>query len=424
MNSIYRNTTQFLYDLQKSGIKLGLENTRKLMQFWGNPQEKWPSFHLAGTNGKGSTAAFLASMLQAAGLRVGLYTSPHLVDFNERIRINGVPISHRRIVELVEGMRSVIEEIHPTFFEATTALAFRYFAEEGVDVAVIETGLGGRLDATNVLQPLLSLITPISLEHQQYLGETLTQIAREKAGIIKAGIPCLTNNQHEDVLAVLRAQATALGSPFFRCDPASEIEILELTLQGSRFNLQIGEEKLLQLEIPLAGRHQVHNAALAVRAVTLQRHFPVSETQIREGLRKTHWRARLEVVQSEPLTILDVSHNPQGFEQTFSFLRQQFPEKQIHAILGLSHDKDFRKIADIIQQFVTDVTLVEHFSERGMNSEILFRTLKERRIPVQRVSDIRTAFFREIERIPRKDTLLIIGSHYLAGEFIQKIQNS
>ncbi len=423
MNKVYQNTTQFLYNLQKAGIKLGLENIRKLLHFWGNPQEKWASFHIAGTNGKGSTAAFLATILQEAGYRVGLYTSPHLVDFNERIRVNGIPIPHHRIITLVEAMRSIIEEIHPTFFEATTALAFRYFAEEAVEVAVIETGLGGRLDATNLVQPVMSIITPISLEHQQYLGTTLPQIAREKAGIIKKGVPCLTNNRDKSVLSVLRNRAEELESPFY-CLKAEEVEILELNLQGSRFTLHSEDETLARLEIPLAGAHQVHNAALAVKALKQQHHFAISEADIRQGLRKTRWRARLEIIRKEPLVLLDVSHNPQGFEQTFSFLRKQFPRKKIHVILGLSHDKDFQKIADIIEQFVTDVNLVDHFSERGLNSEILFRTLTERRIPVRRFSDIQQAFSQEIARIDREDLLLIVGSHYLAGEFIQKIQNS
>jgi len=223
----YQETIDYLFGLQKHGIKFGLSNSIQLMGLMGDPQRRFQSVHIAGTNGKGSTAAFLAGMLRAAGYRVGLYTSPHLVSFTERIRINGVPITEERVVGLAERVRARYENVRsaeggpltPTFFEVTTAMAFTCFAEEQVDIAVVEAGMGGRLDSTNVIAPLVSVITNIDLEHTEFLGTTVGLIASEKAGIIKPGVPVVTGAVQPEVLAVIEQQARLAGSPVFRMPP-------------------------------------------------------------------------------------------------------------------------------------------------------------------------------------------------------------
>ena len=202
--SKYQETLQYLFNLQLAGIKLGLDNVSALLKYMDNPQKKWPAVHVAGTNGKGSTAAFLFSILQQAGLRVGLYTSPHLVDFSERIRVNNQRITWEEIVDYTQRIKPQIDKNNNTFFEATSAIAFQFFADQRVDIAVIETGLGGRLDATNLVDPLITVITPIGYDHQQYLGDTIQQIAEEKAGIIKQGVSCVTNNNSPMTLEVFQ----------------------------------------------------------------------------------------------------------------------------------------------------------------------------------------------------------------------------
>jgi len=281
----YQNSLKYLYDLQFFGIKLGLENIGKLLSYLGNPQNRWPAIHIAGTNGKGSTAAFAYSILKEAGYRVGLYTSPHLVDFSERIRVNDWLIPREVLVEYTQSLKSQIEKIKPTFFEATTAIAFRYFADQKVDVAVVETGLGGRLDATNLVNSILTLITPIGMDHQQYLGKDIIQIAREKAGIIKPGVPCFTNNRETNILQVFRLQCKKLNAPFYPLNPEESIEILSQSIYGSMFHLKLPDARLLNLKISLSGPFQVANAALAVAALSKTKNFKITEQNLRNGIK-------------------------------------------------------------------------------------------------------------------------------------------
>ena len=420
----YQQTIDYLYRLEYSGIKLGLENVSRLLKFLGNPQDKWPAVHIAGTNGKGSTAAFIYTILREAGFKVGLYTSPHLLDFSERIQINEKKISWDVIVAYTRKLKNQIEHQQATFFEATTALAFAYFADQQVDIAVIETGLGGRLDATNLVHPLVTIITSISEDHQQYLGSTLPQIAFEKAGIIKTGIPCITIQQEADILPILQEKAVEQNSPFFVIKPADHLKIISETLQGSTFDLLLPQRSLQNLKILLAGDHQIGNASLAVASVLNLKSFPCSEQQIRAGLSKTDWPGRFQHIAENPLTILDVAHNPAGFKKTLAFIRSKMPGKRIWAIVGLSKDKDYQKIADILSQYVFKVGLVSGFSIRILDPAIMWSELKNRSKPVEKFADITEAYSAFRALIPADDLLLIIGSHYLAGEFIKKIQIS
>jgi dihydrofolate synthase/folylpolyglutamate synthase len=420
----YQKTIDYLYSLEYSGIKLGLEKVSHLLQFLGNPQKKWPAVHIAGTNGKGSTAAFIYTILKEAGYKVGLYSSPHLVDFSERIRINEQKISWESMVEYTRNLKDQIEKHQATFFEATTAMAFAYFADQKVDIAVIETGLGGRLDATNLVEPLATVITSISADHQQFLGDTLPEISYEKAGIMKSGVPCFTIQQFPEVMQVLQEKATEKNVPFFVIQPASHFRIREEDLKGSNFDLFLPPGSFQNLRIPLAGTHQISNAALAVAAIQVLRSFPCSEQQIRGGLLNTSWPGRFQHLADNPLTILDVAHNPDGFEKVLSFIKEKAPGKNIRTICGLSKDKDYRKIADILSHYVTKVGVVSGFSSRSLDPEILSQELVRRAIPTEIFEDINTAYSVFRETTPATELLLIIGSHYLAGEFLKKIQIS
>ena len=319
--SDYHTTLRFLYDLQLFGIKVGLENIKSLLSFLGNPEKRLTCIHIAGTNGKGSTAAMIASILTASGYKTGLYTSPHLIDFPERIRIDGESISRRIIVELTKSLRPIIERRRATFFEATTAIAYQYFADQEVDVAVIETGLGGRWDATNVITPILSIITNIGLEHTEYLGKTYSHIAFEKGGIIKPGVACLTGTTNKAALNTLRRIAKRKASHFSRAPGISSDEIRHRSLSGLRANIRTKRTMYRNLDIRLAGDHQASNAQLALLAMEEMQDAGferVSKKSVRDGLRSirknTSFRGRMEILSEQPPVVADVAHNPDGIQ--------------------------------------------------------------------------------------------------------------
>lgn len=421
----YQQTIEYLYSLEYSGIKLGLDNVSSLLTYLENPQHKWPAIHIAGTNGKGSTAAFVFSILREAGFRVGLYTSPHLIDFSERIRINEEKISWSAIVNYTRNLKEQIEKRQATFFEATTALAFQYFADQQVDIAVIETGLGGRLDATNLVKPLLTLITSISFDHQQYLGNTLPQIAYEKAGIIKTGIPCVTSQQDPAIMKVLQNKCDQVKADLIILNPLDHILKRASDLQSSIFDLVLPDRTLTKLKITLVGDFQILNAALAVAGVLkLPSAFTCSEDHIRNGLAKAVWPARFQRLAENPLTIVDVAHNVDGFQKILSFISQQAPAKKIWAIVGISRDKDYQKIADIMNRFIYKIGLVSNFSTRSLDADIFLRELKYHQPPPEKFENVMQAYSAYRQSASADDLLLIIGSHYLAGEFLKKIQIS
>ena len=271
----------YLYGLQRVGIKLGLDNIHALLDAIGQPHKQLQTIHIAGTNGKGSTAAFLNTILQAQGYTVALYTSPHLVKFNERIRINDVPISDAEIVAYTEKLRPHIDRLRCSFFEATTALAFAYFAEKKPDIAIIETGLGGRLDATNVLSPILTLITPVDFDHREYLGNTLAQIAGEKAGIIKPAVPCLTNNVSPDVLSVLQTKCREQHSPFINIHEYGQATVKAIRFQSTLCDIELFGNYYEDITVGLPGSHQLNNAMLAVAAV---HHLPENRKVARDAV--------------------------------------------------------------------------------------------------------------------------------------------
>lgn len=418
----YKRTTDYLFKLHRIGIKLGLDNIRILLNAVGNPQDKWPAIHLAGTNGKGSTAAMLESILINAGYKVGLYTSPHLIDFTERIRINRQVIPREDVVCFTQKLVPLIEKFQPSFFEVTTALAFWYFARQKVDIAVIETGMGGRLDSTNVVHPLITAITPVDYDHQYYLGNTLEQIAAEKGGIIKEGISCFTNNRNPAVLAILSKICAEREAKFINVFDNGSFRAIASDLQRTRFSLSINGRFYENLEVNLPGEYQLENVLLAMGTIDrLQHTIDIPENAIFEGLKSVHWPGRLHWISSKPNIIIDVSHNPAGFEKTLSFIGQFFSKNKINVITFLQEDKDFQKIGDLLinsswKIFVVDLksgkplnpqTLLEYILNKGGNAKILdsFEQAKE-------------SIYRSIDR---DDLWLITGSHYLAGEAYQHL---
>ncbi|MFC2175535.1 bifunctional folylpolyglutamate synthase/dihydrofolate synthase [Bacteroidota bacterium] len=349
----YAKTLNYLFDqlpmYQRQGasaFKKDLSNTLALCQLLDNPQDKFKSVHVAGTNGKGSVSHMLASVFQEAGLKVGLYTSPHLTDFRERIKINGEMISEQSVIDFVENRKSDFEAIKPSFFEMTVALAFDYFAKSEVDIAVIETGLGGRLDSTNVITPELSVITNIGYDHQQFLGETLPEIATEKAGIIKKEIPVVIGEHQQEVASVFETKANENGSSLTFSSNNWKIAHQEINNDQLQLRLigNLGAE--YKIQSPLAGPHQAKNIITTLEAAqTLtDAGWDLSIGAFKTGITKvvsnTDLKGRWQVLASNPLIITDTAHNKEGLEPNIKRLLAEKKPHQLHFVLGMVNDKD------------------------------------------------------------------------------------
>jgi len=350
----YAETIQFLYGLNLFGANFGLDPTRKLAALAGNPQDRLRFIHVAGTNGKGSTCAILESIYRAAGLRVGLFTSPHLVSFRERIQVDRQLIPEADVVRLVEELRLANHENAATLFEFTTVMALKYFAGQACDLVIWETGLGGRLDATNIVVPLASVITNIGLDHQQWLGDTLEKIAAEKAGIIKPGIPVLTAAE-SPALEVIATLARQKNAPLTQVNPLLRVESSMAALSD------------LVESLPLAGDHQTANAALALATVNvLQALIPVSEVACRAGLASVSWPGRLQLIRQPDggQILLDGAHNLAGAEVLSRALAKYFPADKRTLVLGILQDKDWQLICRQLAPLAGKIIVVPVASSR------------------------------------------------------------
>lgn len=423
----YQETIDYLYALQKHGVKLGLENSVALMKIMGDPHRKFRTVHIAGTNGKGSTSAFIASILAAAGYRVGLYTSPHLVSFTERIRINGIPITEAKVVEIAGRVRkgyqpssSVHENrgLNPTFFEVTTAVAFTYFAEEGVDIAVVEVGMGGRLDSTNVVTPLVSVITNIDLEHTEFLGNRLELIAAEKAGVIKAGVPVVTGASQPAVLRVIQHEADAKQAPVYRLGRAFRPERIASTGK-QRFDYRGIKGSYDRCEISLLGRYQVDNACLAVAAIEClgDAGIIVSEAAIRTGLEQTCWEGRLEGVSRRPDIYLDGAHNPASARKLAAAVTDlKAGYRRLVLVIGILGDKDFRGILSELVPLADEVIVTRPEYSRAMDLASLAAEAREVHSAVDAADTVYHAIKKAKEKAGPDDLILVTGSLYVVGE--------
>ena len=412
----YDRSLRYLYGLQKYGIKFGLSATTNLLDRLGNPHEGLNYIHIAGSNGKGSVGAMISSILTRAGYRVGYFTSPHLIDFTERFRINDNDVSRQRIVEIFNEVREkVLDEQPPTFFEIVTAMGLLYFAQEKVEWAIMEVGMGGRLDATNVINPQLCLITSLSLEHKEYLGSTLTAIAREKAGIIKRGVPVITGVRQPSALAVIKAKCCNKGSPLWKYKRDFQVRRHKRGL----FDYQGHEWQFKGLEVKLLGDHQIFNATLALAGLEVANHkhnVLVSLDDVERGLLHVKWPGRLEVLEQDPILVLDGAHNPAGAEALHLSLQKEFRYKKLHLILGIMHDKDCMGILKRLVPFANSVIFTRPHFDRSADPErlrTLARPLHKRLYVIPDVLDA----INQTRNIASKDDLICIaGSLYLVGE--------
>jgi dihydrofolate synthase/folylpolyglutamate synthase len=390
----------WLYSLNSKGIKLGLEQVKKLSEALGNPLSK--CIHIAGTNGKGSVARMVYTVLREAGHSVGIYTSPHLVRFNERIVADDREISDEEVVALIKRIRQT--GVDATFFEFTTLMAFLYFAEKNVEYAVIETGMGGRLDATNIVAPLLSIITKISLDHQQYLGDTVEKIAFEKAGIIKPKIPVITTNTGS-ILDVIAEAAKKNGSRLILSKDVGIANLKSKPLEYQSAEFATKKTKY-NIKTSLLGSYQLENIAAAILACE---EINLPKAAIEGGIAKTRWPARLEVVSRKPLVILDGSHNLDGIRNLREFIRNNLKGRRITLVLGMSFDKDIEHMVPLIAELAEKVFICRA-KYRGAPTAALAAFARK----ATEIEDVGEAVRRAIKEA--EDVLLITGSLYVAGE--------
>lgn len=391
----------------------------KLVQALDHPQDQFKSVHVTGTNGKGSTCAFLASILEQAGYKVGLNTSPHLVRFNERIKINGKNITNIKLIELTKLIKEKVEKdnISTTFFEFTTALAFLYFAQEKVDYAVVEVGMGGRLDATNVILPEISIITSIDLDHTGNLGETKELIAREKAGIIKEGRPVITAETDPKIIALFGEICKDRKTSLLILDEVLKIERIKSDLNGQTFRIN----GLIKdtFKIRLLGEYQLRNASLAILAA-YQLGIPLDKIKL--GLKKAVWPGRLEILRKEPLVIVDGSHNPQGFNTLKEFLSgPDLKGKKIILVLGVAKDKKREEMLPLIVPLAKQVIITEgNFKPTPaevLAEEVARYTINE--TPIKIIKNSWEAVQEALKIADKEDLVLVAGSLYLAGDVLK-----
>lgn len=424
-----RQSLERLYALRTFGIKPGLETTLALLGRMGNPQNTFVAIHVAGTNGKGSVCAMLDAVLRKTGLRIGLYTSPHLIRFNERICVNGAEITDPELGALFEEMEAHSEALaatghQSTFFEFTTALAFEHFRRNRVQVAVVETGLGGRLDATNVITPLLSVITRIGLEHTAYLGDTLAKIAGEKAGIIKAGRPVVCGATPDEVLAVIRATAESRKAPFIAAADSVTVRRVSQDMKGQKVAITGSDTAYGSVLLKLLGKHQLENCATAVAALeTLATCSPLAippET-IRAGLADAVWPGRLQVLSLEPPVILDGAHNPDGARTLALALKELFGKRKIALIWGMCDDKDALGFVKTVGRMVKRCWTVPIDTERSLS--------EAKRVQIARTEGwdtIATTLPEAMSQarewaVANEGAVCIAGSLFLAGEVLAKV---
>lgn len=412
----YDRCLDTMYALGRFGIVLGLDTMTAILEKLGNPHKAMKCIHVAGTNGKGSVVSTLSHILHKAGYTTGLYTSPHLVTFNERIAINNENISDDEVIEAYYAVEKAnTGERSATFFEIATAMAFYMFKKKNVDYALIETGMGGRLDATNIVSPILSIITNISLEHKDYLGSTLTAIAGEKAGIIKPGIPVVSGVRQPSVVSVIEETARENEAPCYLFKKAFNVR--RSSVKG-RFTYSGIHHTWTDMETKLLGRHQADNAALSLAACeVLMDQIPGLEEQvIREGLTETRWAGRLEVVSEKPTVLVDGAHNLMAINTLADFLKETYPGKTITLLTGILDDKAYDAMFKRLLPLCRRVILVKAQSERSIDPKNLMEVASQLCEDARIIEDIPEAIQFARENSSPDDVICISGSLYVVGE--------
>lgn len=423
----YNETVNYLYNLRSLGIKLGLSNTKKVMSLLGEPQNTFRSVHIAGTNGKGSTASAIASILTESGFRVGLYTSPHLLSFTERIKINNRQITEDKVLSLTSYIQDITAgtDLQLTFFEFATAIAFHYFASEKIDWAVVETGMGGRFDATNVILPDVSVITSIGLDHSEFLGSNLADIAFEKAGIIKPETPVVTSAQTPEAIRQISDVAKMRNSGLHIYDRDFKGALRSMDAKHITFDYA-GDKEFRDLSLPLSGKHQLYNASLAIRVseILCKKGVPIPDTSLRNGLLNVALEGRLERVSEKPAVILDGAHNPGASESLAASIKELFTDKRIILVIGIMSDKDIEGILKPLMRIAESVVLTKPKGDRAASPEKLYGIAINiqksnedcRASSIVKTNIVADALTHAKKECQKENIILVTGSFYTTGE--------
>ena len=433
----YNETCEYLYNQMPmferqgaSGYKEGLSNTLILDEHLGQPHQAYKTVHVGGTNGKGSVSHTIAAVLQACGYRVGLYTSPHLVDFRERIRVNGSPVSQQFVIDFVEEHRSFFEPLHPSFFEVTTAMAFQYFKERNIDIAVVEVGLGGRLDCTNIIEPLVSVITNISFDHTQFLGDTLAKIAGEKAGIIKRGTPVVIGASNTETRPVFEAKAREMGAPIIFAEDEPEVISAEPRPEGG---MHYDLKHLGHLNGDLGGIYQKQNLNTVLFAVhELAKQGYISEAseghaydnnykELEKGIgnvaKLTGLMGRWQILKQSPKVVCDTGHNVDGW----LYLSRQLASvecQQMHIVFGMVDDKDIDKVLDLLPKHAKFYFTKAH-TKRAIPETVVLQKAKEHGLTGNSYSTVNEAYNAAFHAASANDFIYVGGSSYVVGDFLK-----
>ena len=417
----YADAVDYVESLGKFGIHLGMERIQGLTALLNHPERKIRTVHVTGTNGKGSVTTFLANMLQQAGLKVGSYTSPHFVRYNERICLNGEEISNEDFAAVTEKTKAALDRFlaqggeQPTQFEFITAMAFLYFAEKQVDCAVIEVGMGGLWDSTNIITPEVSVITNVTLEHTERLGKTIEAIAAQKAGIIKPGVPVVTEAEGK-ALEVIRGVAEANHAPLYVYGDDFSTEERTSSMDTQTFLYRLGEKEL-EVAIHLPGEHQILNGAAALTAAEILRdkHGVPDEAAMLRGMEAARWPGRLERIHRNPDIILDGAHNPSGVTVLRKALDEYYPKARRIYVFGMMADKDVSQVSDILfRPEDTIYTVLAHEGDRSEKPEKLAQRLHKNAVPME---DLTAAYQRAVSEAGPEDVVIVCGSLYLIGTF-------
>ncbi len=435
IESSYASALDYLYSFVDYSLKhsselakadFNLDRMFALMESLGNPQNQYPIIHVAGTKGKGSVSALCASALKAAGYKAGLYTSPHLFDYCERIQINGEPISHERLIELVNEIKPHVAKIEKlTTFEITTALAFMAFAKYDVNAAVFEVGLGGRLDATNIVTPRVSVITSLSYDHMAVLGNTLALIAGEKAGIIKRGVPVISSAQKEEALEVLERVAKLKNAELTLVGRDIKFELIESSLEGQELTVQTFKRlNVVTFNIPLLGYHQVENAATAYAALKASA-IPITDEQIQKGFSQVQWRARFEIARREPPVIFDSAHNQDSFAKLSETLQTYFPDQMVYLIFGASEDKNIPGMFAELKSKIKKIIITRADHPRALDVERIQQLAEQAGAESEAVTPVKSALARALE-LSSKDGSIVLsaGSIFVTAEVMSAWKTS
>jgi dihydrofolate synthase/folylpolyglutamate synthase len=414
----YQQSLDYLYGLEKFGMIFNLTQVERILNAIGDPHKEIQTIHIGGTNGKGSTAAMMGSILQKEGYRVGLYTSPHLIRFTERIKVNGKEIEEEEVVALAGWMRKEIEAsgILPpfTFFDFTTAMALHYFKQKLVDLAILEVGLGGRLDSTNVVDPLIAIITNIAKDHEEYLGKSILKIAQEKAGIIKKGRPLITAATQPLVLRLFSKVCQGKESPYFRVGK----EFRYVRAEDGDFDYEGLNRKLWGIHLNLKGFHQVINATTALGAMEVLEDlgYRVSTHAMIDGLKEVDWPGRLEMVSSSPRVILDGAHNPAGALVLKESLEKEFQYQNLILLIGIMKDKDIQSMLHLLAPLAHHIIFTKPHTDRAAAPSLLKKALGQNGKKAEIAEDLREAIERGLSLTQEEDLLCITGSLYTVGE--------